>query len=287
MLQLPAELLHLIVEAVDRQTLYVLVLLCVSRQLHLIAEPLFYVDIHVARITRPHLLTRTITESVDNRIGRLDIYEPTRQRLPNLRYLDIGGGGHKKPPFRYEDDFHFAGNITADYTAFARFIESQPLVEHLTLSMWFAGPLHLPRDSLQNLRILEVSLHSASSIVLGRHITHLKINSNAHNMNNATHWSNLLNTDPQALRNVVVFAADFIRFDVLVQLVVRMPNLERLQSAASPASRVQWLSKLAALPAPKLRHLRFDAPWLPYGATHLVTTTGPGARSTLCQVSPA
>ncbi|KAF4596948.1 hypothetical protein EYR40_007398 [Pleurotus pulmonarius] len=249
MLQLPAELLHLIVEAVDRQTLYVLVLLCVSRQLHLIAEPLFYVDIHVARITRPHLLTRTITESVDNRIGRLvrrmtlppssfvyryqDIYEPTRQRLPNLRYLDIGGGGHKKPPFRYEDDFHFAGNITADYTAFARFIESQPLVEHLTLSMWFAGPLHLPRDSLQNLRILEVSLHSASSIVLGRHITHLKINSNAHNMNNATHWSNLLNTDPQALRNVVVFAADFIRFDVLVQLVVRMPNLERLQSAAS------------------------------------------------------
>ncbi|KAG9225236.1 hypothetical protein CCMSSC00406_0007067 [Pleurotus cornucopiae] len=131
--------------------------------------------------------------------------------------------------------------------------------------MWFAGPLHIPRENLQNLRILEVSLHSASSIILGQHITHLKINSNAYNMNNATHWSNLLNMDPEALRNVVVFAADFIKFDVLVKLVARMPNLELLQSAVSPASRVQWLSKLAALPAPKLRHLRFDAPWLPYG----------------------
>lgn len=246
MLQLPTEILHLIVAAVDLQTLYIL--LSFSRQLHLIAEPLSYADIHVARIPRPHL-TRTITESVGNRIGRLvrrmtlppssfvyryeDIYEPIRQRLPNLRYLDIGGGGHKKPPFKYEDDFHFAENITADYITFARFIESQPLVEHLTLSMWFAGPLHISRENLQNLRILEVSLHSASSIILGRHITHLKINSNAYNMNNATHWSNLLNMDPEALRNVVVFAADFIKFDVLVKLVARMPNLERLQSAVS------------------------------------------------------
>ncbi len=240
MLQLPTELLHLIVAAVDLQTLYVL--LCVSRQLHLIAEPLFYADIHFARIARPHLLTRTIIESADNRIGRLvrrmtlppssfvdryqDIYEPIRQRLPNLRYLDIGGGGHKKPPFKYEEDFHFAENITADYATFARFIESQPLVEHLTLSMWFAGPLHIARESLQNLRILEASLHSASSIILGRHITHLKINSNAHNMNNATHWSNLLHMDPEALRNVVVFAADFIKFDDLVKLVARMPSVQ-------------------------------------------------------------
>ncbi|KAF4596906.1 hypothetical protein EYR38_008297 [Pleurotus pulmonarius] len=279
MLQLPAELLHLIVASVDRRTLYVL--LSVSRQLHLIAEPLFYADVHFTHIARPHLLTRTITESLDNRIGRLvrrmtlppssfvdryqDIYEPIRQRLPNLRYLDIGGGGYRRTPFAYREEFSFVEEITADYSLFARFIDSQPFVEQLTLSLWFEGPLHLLRESLQNLRALEVSLHSASSIVLRRHITHLRINSNAHNMNNARHWSHLLSVDREAFRNVVVFATDFVKTEVLQKLVARMPQLERLQLSVSSTSRaVDWLPKIATLPAPKLRHLRFDAPWRSY-----------------------
>ncbi|KAF4570908.1 hypothetical protein EYR40_007396 [Pleurotus pulmonarius] len=194
-----------------------------------------------------------------------DIYEPIRQRLPNLQYLDIGGGGYRRPPFAYREEFSFVEEITADYSLFARFIDSQPFVEQLTLSLWFEGPLHLLRESLQNLRALEVSLHSASSIVLGRHITHLRINSNAHNMNNARHWSHLLGVDREAFRNVVVFATDFVKTEVLQKLVARMPQLERLQLSVSSTSRaVDWLPKIATLPAPKLRHLRFDAPWRSY-----------------------
>ncbi|KAF7424893.1 hypothetical protein PC9H_010204 [Pleurotus ostreatus] len=112
-------------------------------------------------------------------------------------------GGHKTSPYKFEEDFMFVENITTDYASVTQFIECQPLVEHSTLSLWFAEPLHVRRESLRNLRILDVSLHSASIIALGRHITHLKINSNAHNMNNATHWANLLDLDSAALRAVV------------------------------------------------------------------------------------
>ncbi|KAJ8691345.1 hypothetical protein PTI98_010928 [Pleurotus ostreatus] len=127
-----------------------------------------------------HLLARTITESLGNRIGRLvqritlapssfmgdkyrGIYELIRQRLPNVRYLDIGRGGYRTSPFLYEEDFIFAENITADYTSVARFMESQLLIEHLTLSLRFVGGLHIHRESLQKLSPFRVKYHTRTT----------------------------------------------------------------------------------------------------------------------------
>ncbi|KAF7437425.1 hypothetical protein PC9H_004264 [Pleurotus ostreatus] len=282
MTQLPAELIHFIVALVDRQTLHTL--LFVSHQLYLIAGPFLYAEIHFVSglIRTSERFLRTITESPGNKCGSQvrqitlgisafcedryrDIYKPMLQRLPLLERLHIVGLGVESIACLHElggffSLTHFSclvfGTPGVESASLARFIESQPLIEYLGLTSWFDGPLQIRPGSLQNLRVLHVSLQTAPNIIIGRNVTHLRIETRWHDDDDSLHWSAL---DCDALRSVVVFVVKTIQFDRLENLVSRMPNLERLQLSPPPTSRQALLSRITTLNAPKLRHIRFDA----------------------------
>lgn len=251
MTQLPAELIHFIVALVDRQTLHTL--LFVSHQFYLIAGPFLYAEIHFVSglIRTSERFLRTVTESPgDSRGSQVrqitlnifafredryrDIYKPMLQRLPLLEQLHIVGLGVRSIACLHELGGFFSlthflclvfGTPGVESASLARFIESQPLIEYLGLTSWFDGPLQIRLGSLQKLRVLHVSLQTAPSIIIGRNVTHLRIEMRWHD-DDSLHWSAL---DCDALRSVVVFVVQTIQFDRLEKLVSRMPDLERLQ----------------------------------------------------------
>ncbi len=107
---------------------------------------------------------------------------------------------------------------------FTQFIDEQPSLVHLHIP-WVLKPLTLIRQHrLEHLRVLHVCITIAPSILLGRHITHLKIEGSPA-ANNST-WEAL---DSEALRNIEVFVARNVRAEYLSSLLLRMPNLERLE----------------------------------------------------------
>ncbi|KAL4265695.1 F-box domain-containing protein [Pleurotus pulmonarius] len=281
--QLPPEIIHRIFSLAEKRTLHTL--LFVSHQFRLIASPLLYASVHfVAGLIRTsERFLRTLVESPDNYLGRQvrrmtlsifafredryrDIYKPMLQRLSSLRHLHIVGSGIGSIASLHELGQFFSltrfsclvfGTPGVESASLAQFIESQPLIEYLGLSSWYDGPLRVGLGSLQKLHVLRVSLQTAPSMIVGRHITHLRIETRSHD-DNSPFWSNL---DCEALGSVVVFVVSSIHFDCLVKPVSRMPNLERLQLSPPLQLRQELLSSIITLDAPKLRHIRFDATW--------------------------
>ncbi|KAF7424863.1 hypothetical protein PC9H_010174 [Pleurotus ostreatus] len=200
---LPPELFQMILELVDgKEALFPLLL--VSRAFKALAEPLLYRDLVATthdlrrlqgfylRITGEsdrlssyvQSLTTSITvNSVSLGNRKTAALDTILARLRNLKRLNLLY--HWEPfvafpslaPTTYPFSLtHFAcSNNVQDVEAFAHFLEAQPSLEYLSLSS-VDSAISLAPSALPRLRVLQAPLVFAVSVMSGRKVSHLLLN---------------------------------------------------------------------------------------------------------------